>query len=86
MTLTNPCGLEGLKRRWDTKRYCAPAPIGLRDAELGVPPMTTYCSAPINYTVSSVSRVNNYKPCSVLSFQSKNYKTERYIYIYNIIY
>ena len=84
MTLTNPCGLEGLKRCEYTRLYSAPAPIGLLDAELGVPPMTTYYSAPINYTVSSVSRVNNYKPCSVLSFQSKNYKTERYIYIYII--
>jgi hypothetical protein len=83
MTLTNPCGLEGLKRRWDTRLYRAPAPIGLCDAEPGVSPMTTYCSAPINYTVSSVSRVNNYKPCSVLSFQSKTTK-QKDIYIYII--
>ena len=79
MTLTNPCGLEGLKRRWDTKRYCNPAPIGLRDARSSVSPMTTHCSAPTNYTMPSVI---NYRLCSVLSFQSKiNTKTERYIYI-----
>ena len=80
MTLTNPCGLEGLKRCAYTRLCSAPAPIGLRDARSSVSPMTTCCSAPTNYTVSSVI---NYKPCSVLFFPSNqiNTKTERYIYI-----
>ena len=81
MTLTNPCGLEGLKRCTYTRLCGAPAPIGLRDARSSVSPKTTYYSVANNYTVSSVI---NYKPCSVLSFQSKLLQKQKDIYIYII--
>ena len=82
MTLTNPCGLEGLKSCTYTRLYSDPAPIGLRDARSGVLPMTTCCSVANNYTVSSVINYNR-----VLFFLSnQKLQKQKDIYIYNIIY